>query len=692
MTVNEYSTPYAGMTLYANTAQTFLSIRSDEGGDLQPWQAANRCSYTAELRAAPSPFPEETLFYIVYDLPDQGPLYLAGPTGGDFMALTVTTQADLSASWMVMRMSDRTFALKNAATGSYISARTDGDRQGSVCMMANASTAQDSLETWCCSDGSESRLTLINASNATKDFFGSDADLSQDPGWNDAAVALNVIAGTWIAHVDTNFGGHSAILAPGQYSNSDLVDKLGLAHSSTSGAISSLRLLPDPDNSPTILLFSKSDYGGDMRVIKGTIDFVACNDDWNDRTRSIVVLSGNWALYQDRNFGGDAKFYGADEQFDDRGVPTPVYDLEGVLGYDHSPGFGVSCVQVYPPPSYFHGWMEGVPDSASLADLTIPGTHDSGTSNVSTVFSWTQDLDIAGQLNAGIRYLDIRCKLGSDGTLSITHGIESCHITFGDVLSACQGFLTGNRSECIILSIKNSDNPKLTDTNALKAFADALDAVLQVNSGSFYCQEEIPNLGDVRGKIVLFRQFDLTDPPPAGDWGIPASAGWGTPERECFTIPIPGGQIIGQDAYKVPFMWAFNHVGDITNKWNNILALFDMATSNPSPSPKTLFVNYTSGAGILLVPTPYAIARGTIFNTGINHRLYEWLLDDAGTARLGIVAVDFPTHPLPIIERLIARNPSKGGTARPAVQTGGRASMSRRGPALPAPRGAREAT
>ena len=46
------------------------------------------------------------------------------------------------------------------------------------------------------------------------------------------------------------------------------------------------------------------------------------------------------------------------------------------------------------------GWMGSLPDDTGLAELSIPGTHDSGAWR-GTVRSRTQDLTITGQLDAG---------------------------------------------------------------------------------------------------------------------------------------------------------------------------------------------------------------------------------------------------------------------------------------------------
>src|SRR5688500_16988143 len=56
-------------------------------------------------------------------------------------------------------------------------------------------------------------------------------------------------------------------------------------------------------------------------------------------------------------------------------------------------------------------WMGSLPDATNVAQLSIPGTHDSGarTEPVGGTAK-CQNLSIADQLTAGVRYLDIRCR------------------------------------------------------------------------------------------------------------------------------------------------------------------------------------------------------------------------------------------------------------------------------------------
>ena len=107
-------------------------------------------------------------------------------------------------------------------------------------------------------------------------------------------------------------------------------------------------------------------------------------------------------------------------------------------------------------PIEMNSWMSGLQDNISISKISIPGTHDSGARVDAPVVSGTaktQDLSIAEQLNAGVRFLDIRCR-HIDNAFTIHHGAIYQNLNFDDVLNACYTFLNSHPSETIIMSVK----------------------------------------------------------------------------------------------------------------------------------------------------------------------------------------------------------------------------------------------
>ena len=71
-------------------------------------------------------------------------------------------------------------------------------------------------------------------------------------------------------------------------------------------------------------------------------------------------------------------------------------------------------------------WMSVIDDKTNLADISMPGTHDSAATYVAFgIKARCQDKTIPEQLNCGARFLDIRlCE--ESGKLKLVHNFISC--------------------------------------------------------------------------------------------------------------------------------------------------------------------------------------------------------------------------------------------------------------------------
>lgn len=99
-------------------------------------------------------------------------------------------------------------------------------------------------------------------------------------------------------------------------------------------------------------------------------------------------------------------------------------------------------------------WMEKLKSNIKVSELSIPGTHDSGTyalSNIS-IISKTQSLDTTNQLEAGIRFLDLRVD-GEIGRLKINHGLVKVQ-DLSLVVYQIREFIRINPSEILILAFQ----------------------------------------------------------------------------------------------------------------------------------------------------------------------------------------------------------------------------------------------
>lgn len=110
-------------------------------------------------------------------------------------------------------------------------------------------------------------------------------------------------------------------------------------------------------------------------------------------------------------------------------------------------------------------WMATIPDTRPIQLISIPGTHDSlsrfGTTKFMLKFVYeTQTMELADQLEAGIRALDIRCR-HEDNECKVYHQSIYQKISLAEVLTICQQFLKRNPSEVILMRVKNKEAPTL---------------------------------------------------------------------------------------------------------------------------------------------------------------------------------------------------------------------------------------
>jgi 1-phosphatidylinositol phosphodiesterase len=206
--------------------------------------------------------------------------------------------------------------------------------------------------------------------------------------------------------------------------------------------------------------------------------------------------------------------------------PLAVLALQKVL-HDASPIFGTYTPNASPPST--STWMKSYPDSTLLVHMNLPGTHDSATWNYT---SSTQDSlsyasklgsfhpsdptfyrchshSIAATLEAGMRVFDLRYAYDITRTqLVFWHGdaLQSQTATVEDVLFGFYHWLDHHPSEAIILSFQHES--KTNDAGTQMALYEALTSPA-AKKYLVQTRGALGTLGEARGKITLFRRFDL---------------------------------------------------------------------------------------------------------------------------------------------------------------------------------------
>ncbi|MET9436238.1 phosphatidylinositol-specific phospholipase C [Streptomyces sp. NPDC006551] len=253
-------------------------------------------------------------------------------------------------------------------------------------------------------------------------------------------------------------------------------------------------------------------------------------------------------------------------------------------------------------------WMAAHGDPTPLQKLTLPGTHNSGARH-GGLWVACQNTTVAQQLDSGIRFLDVRCRVTGD-SLAIHHGAYYQNLMFGDILVACRDFLAAHPSETVLMRVKQEYSE---DSDA--TFRRIFDHYLDVRGWRplFRIGDGLPSLGEARGRVVLL----------ADNAGLP---GVRYGDGALFDI---------QDDY----------MAEPGAKYPKIEAHFRKAATQPGK----LYVNYVSTAALL--PPRWNSDR-------LNPRVHSFLdgAEAGGWKGLGIVPLDFPNTRSGLVESLIRHN------------------------------------
>ncbi len=229
-------------------------------------------------------------------------------------------------------------------------------------------------------------------------------------------------------------------------------------------------------------------------------------------------------------------------------------------------------------------WMSAIRGETKLTEITIPGTHDSCARKFANedIFGITsgvakcQSLNITEQLNAGIRFLDIRCEVDSSTySIKTVHGSVDCwngndYYYLDFVFQDIYNWLASHPSETVLVSIKEDDG----DAGAAVFTSAVYEYIHGYGQGKYfygsdyvytdrwYLGKSVPTLDAVRGKCVLMNRFDqviATSGSTASEeesgqkikWGDYSDTSYSTPVYANITNTNTGcGTFHVQDHYK----------------------------------------------------------------------------------------------------------------------------------------------
>lgn len=266
-------------------------------------------------------------------------------------------------------------------------------------------------------------------------------------------------------------------------------------------------------------------------------------------------------------------------------------------------------------------WMAGLPDGAFLYTLSIPGSHDTMTSEFddanNAYYSQTQTLTLSEQLTKGIRGLDLRPAI-KNGKLWCNHGPHATTESFESVFKTLCDYLDQHPSEFFIIHLLPG-NKTSTHMEGLKVVYDSYDVKTElapylnslVSNERFskYLVPFQPNLqvAHLRGKICLMPRYDFVN--WKNDMNSVILHNWNENSNNTYNFPN-SKTAVEYNNYKEYMIGvqdlAHTYGGDLNNKVAAMKLLVDY-TSSKRFIPN--ITNLTWGVNFLSAYTDYEISH-----------------------------------------------------------------------------------
>lgn len=322
-------------------------------------------------------------------------------------------------------------------------------------------------------------------------------------------------------------------------------------------------------------------------------------------------------------------------------------------------------------------WMKNLPDNVYLSQLSLPGTHDSGTGNgvnpaFMAAFAQCQDITLGQQWSAGIRAFDLRPCV-KDDYININHGITATNLRFDDAIFQLRDSLKAHPSEFAFVHC-HYDNGFDKDRDKYTVLLNELLSRDDLKEYLVPFRRDL-TLGDVRGKMLLISRQNYADYPYTGgfirDWT--SSLDWNAQTSGRLTGMDDdidsSAPLYMQDYYNVD--WTSD---GFQKKADAVTQLLEWSTTHKTESPQDVVwvMNYTSA-----YPGFVSTADGYRENaTHSNAAAIDYLsTHEAGPT--GVVFMDFcvdesngrATRGQELINALVENNYKCLGNASTAIAT-----------------------
>lgn len=153
------------------------------------------------------------------------------------------------------------------------------------------------------------------------------------------------------------------------------------------------------------------------------------------------------------------------------------------------------------------GWFVNWNGDTFLSNMPILGTHQSLTYSINSVvglFAKTQRLTLDQQLKVGVRFFDLRFKVGDDEKLYAFHDVLPLNISWDFVWRTFLDFLDANDRESILITIRDESykNHAAVVRTAINQIPEELRMLRFIYNSKFKLLTKTP-LNELRRKVIL---------------------------------------------------------------------------------------------------------------------------------------------------------------------------------------------
>jgi len=317
----------------------------------------------------------------------------------------------------------------------------------------------------------------------------------------------------------------------------------------------------------------------------------------------------------------------------------------------------------------FDPWMSRIDAARPLHRITIPGTHDSATHKL-LYPSKTQNATLEEQLYMGVRHFDIRLDAGTSDLHVVHGGLQGSGNTeygLADVVAILRDFLFGKNGlpsteETLVLQLKVDRG---TDSGVHAKVTKILQAAFKDDLSKLHTapikQAIVPGIGQLRGKLVLLRRYEVPNQDAAGSGTsikyFAAEKSWADWQAN------PRGRTWPAVFQAAHFEWPDSGADPkgLRNRHGLPFAIQD--DYGAAPPAKTLLVQqFLEAAGKGILPEAWYLNFTSTADPGksaeyVNPQLRAWLgkhVQSGNRQGYGTILMDFVD--LPTVQAVIAAN------------------------------------